>query len=173
MKSYPQDFWRWTLRSVVSPSLSYPSFDSLFSRQVNCWFSSPTRRRIISSCAQCTQRVRVCACLYPSLCGGVLLKHSSGLHCVCVRPVSMSKCVPCILFFFRALERTHGGWVCVRGGWQWGVLEQVVHLRVRRCTSAVIWEWDSQSATPAWFQFSSKTLLTSLQKLQKKACTGG
>lgn len=50
----------------------------------------------------------------------------------------MSNCVHGMLFFFRALEHSLG--VCEVGGWWWGVVEQVVHLRVWHCTSAIIWE---------------------------------
>lgn len=106
--------------------ISSPAALSALSSEIHAW-------AVVSVC--------MCVCLYLSSCRDVPLKLSSGLHCVW--PILTSNCVPCILFLFHALERSLGVWVCEVGGWWWGVSEQVVHLRVWRCTSAVIWEWDS------------------------------
>lgn len=157
-------------------SLFYPSLDSLFSCDVNCGFSSLTCRHISSPAVlnalsgEIHAWVIVSVCMCVCLCHAELLKLS-GLHCVW--PCLVVKLCPTYFALRLCLWALSGCVsVCKVGGWWWGVLEQVVYLRVWHCTSAVIWEWDScylRNIIVHLFSYSSgsfrhKTLLTSLHK---------
>lgn len=104
---------------LICLSPLYPSFDSLFSREVNCRFSSLTRRLISSPAVLSALSGEIHAwavvsvCLCASCCRDALLQLSSGLRCVSEThlDVKLRPRNAVLLSFPWALSG------CVRGGW--------------------------------------------------------